>query len=665
MRCLRNIWIPMAALFALLGACSTSGPVRTKVSLPGTKITFEGAEKYSSGELVELIRRELNRYSERPRRTVLDDAAFRIENLYRFQGYARVRVSVRYSPEEIHFRIEEGPRFTLGRVHFHGNRVIRTKSLKNLVPKGFFGASPAFSPRLLALLMDQVNVLYRARGYLDIRIRKPRFAHDEEEEEISVHFEIVEGHQFLLARLEGLPSSPPEVSSLARFVGKPYASGTPEAIEATMIDHYRDNGYPSVRVQSRINVDKKTAQVTIKLELDKGAPARTGALLLKGNHRTSRSYIRKRIDIDRGEEFRSSKLFEGEQRLRETGLFRSVQISPGTKRDEHGFLPLKVELEENLSGEVSARAGYGTLRGPRGGLEVSYRNLFGQGELGELGVEMSGIGYRGSAEFAMPFFLGSNLEPSLSAFLEEQEYSNFDAIAQGGVFSMEYPLLRRITAKAGIRHSVIQTEDVDENVDPGDLLDFDFTALSLSASWDRRNSAALPSRGGIIRAEIEWSPEELGSKIQFVRINGRGTYFVSLPWNMVLATSLQGGLIRPVQETDVIPISLRYFAGGTNTVRGFEARDLGSPSGGEVYLALQIELRFPIWAGFHGALFHDRGGVWFDHRDIDLDETRWSVGGGLRYYTPAGPIAADVGWNPDRKSGEDSVEFHFSIGFPF
>jgi outer membrane translocation and assembly module TamA len=138
----------------------------------------------------------------------------------------------------------------------------------------------------------------------------------------------------------------------------------------------------------------------------------------------------------------------------------------------------------------------------------------------------------------------------------------------------------------------------------------------------------------------------------------------------VAAVSLQGGVIAPLGATDVIPVSLRYFAGGTNTVRGFEFASLGPQAngkaiGGETFLALQTELRYPIWGDLHGAVFSDRGGVWEDYTRVNLSECRYSVGSGLRYHTPAGAIVVDGAWNPARRAGERGWGFHFSIGFPF
>ena len=170
--------------------------------------------------------------------------------------------------------------------------------------------------------------------------------------------------------------------------------------------------------------------------------------------------------------------------------------------------------------------------------------------------------------------------------------------------------------------------------------------------------------------EFQWTPSATLSDIEFWSAAGRIGGYIPLPGGLVLASSFQGGIIAPIGSTNEIPISLRYFAGGTNTVRGFKFEAVGpkvdgSPTGGEVFLAWQSEIRFPIWRDLQGAFFSDQGGVWFDRTQVNLTEIRYSVGTGLRYATAAGAIAADVGWNPHTKQGEYPVEFHLSVGFPF
>ncbi|MDP6957468.1 MAG: BamA/TamA family outer membrane protein [Planctomycetota bacterium] len=664
MSILRRIKLLLLVAVALLGACATTDPDLAERLLPGTKLIFEGAERYTAEQLEKLIHEEIRRYAKRPRQTVLDDAAFRIESQYRFRGYAQIQVSVESTPEEIHFRISEGPLIRLGRVHFRGNSSIGKKELKRLVPKGFLGADPPFSPRLVSHLQAKIRVLYSSRGYIDIKIKKPVLRYDREDQAMTVTFLITEGPQYHLVSIKGLPSAPKEIARLNRFIGKPYARGTLEAIDAFLVDHYRDHGHPYITVTSKRTLHKENATVSLSFEIDKGVAAKMGDLKLQEKLRTSRSYIRRRIDIELGDEFRTSKLLAGEQRLRETGLFRSVEIYPDSQADENGIVPLNVRLEENDPGEIAFRAGYGTVERLHMGLDFGYQNLFGGGEVAQLSGDIGQKTSRGTTEFAMPFFLGTNLRPAISGFLEEREYPSFEATRYGGIFSMGYPLLDRVTATAGIEYAVIQPHDIDLATTP-DVPGTKFTSLSVSASWEGRDSVATPSEGFFLRGKMEWAPKQLGSETRFMNLRGHGGHFLQLPWGIVLATSLQAGLIRPIQDAEEVDIALRYFAGGTNSIRGFDYDSVGAPEGGELFLSLQTELRFPIWAGFHGALFHDRGGIWEKYKDLNWSDSRWSIGGGLRYYTPAGPIAADVAWNADRKEGEDSVTFHFSIGFPF
>src|SRR5262249_23024156 len=216
----------------------------------------------------------------------------------------------------------------------------------------------------------------------------------------------------------------------------------------------------------------------------------------------------------------------------------------------------------------------------------------------------------------------------------------------------------------------ISTSNVDPSVPPGDLLDFNYTAFFLSPTLDLRDNALNPSRGLLLTGEVSWSPSSILSDVEFWSASGRFSYYFPFPGGLVSATSFQGGVIAPIGSTDEIPISLRYFAGGTNTVRGYKFEKIGpqvngEPTGGQVFLALQTELRFPLFGDFQGAFFFDEGGVWFDRVRVNLTDLRYAVGAGIRFATAAGALAADLGWNPHPRHAEYPVEFHLSVGFPF
>ncbi len=659
-------WLAGCLLTGCAGTPAPEGPA------DDARVAFEGAKSLSEADLRRAIESDLRSYAASPRETVLDDAAFRIRVLYTQEGYARVRVERRVEPGRVVFRIEEGPLFRLGRVHFEGNASLSEEKLRGAGPKGLLEAEPAYSPRLEAVLVDRVLAEYGARGYIEATVAAPEVRYDEETRRAHVTIRITEGKAYRVAGWAGPPADPALASKLEVFVGRPYTPHTVGEVEAVVIDHLRENGRPFARVQAIPEVDRAEGAATLKLELEPGAEARIAGLRISRNERTRASFIESRADLERGRPYRASDVRRAEERLMATRLFRTARLSPGAFQEATGDLTLDLEVEEREAGEVSVRAGYSSLDGARFGGDVGYHSLFGGGESLRAGATVGGLGYRADVEAGLPYFLGTELRPGATGYYENQQYPSFDAASTGAVLSLYAPLAERLGATTGVRYAVIRTDDVEDNVPPGDLLDFEYAALFLSTSWDGRDSALLPTRGFLLSGLAEWAGRTISPDIQFANAVGRATIYLPLPWDLVLAASFQGGVIVPVDDTEVIPISLRHFAGGTNTVRGFEFGTIGprvdgEPTGGELYLAMQAELRFPIWGDLHGAAFTDRGGVWFEHDDLDLDDTRYSVGLGLRYYTPGGAVVADVAWNPDRKEeeGEEALEFHLSVGFPF
>jgi outer membrane protein insertion porin family len=652
----------------LLAACASSPD---SIAPEGEKhLEFAGIDPGLESALRELVAPDLKRYLENPRSTALDDAAFRLRYRFQFDGYADVVVTHEETPTHVIFTIHPGTRYVLGRVRFEGNTVYSNRKLRGLRPTEFLGEAVPFSERLMVMIREEIVTGYRREGYIEADVTVDERRSSEVPGRVDVTFRIQEGRQFTLTGIQGVPETPGVQEQLSSLTGKPYTPGTPERVEAIVIDGLRDHGYPNAQALATPQIDQETAKVRLVVEVHTGPSAKIAGLRITGNRRTRESFIESRVDLEPGQPYRAEDLRRSEERLQKTQLFRSARVLPGTLNEETGDLVVDVSLDEKDPGEFAVRFGYGSDEGIRGGLDLSYTDLLGGAELLRVGGTISSLGYRTDAELAFPFLLGTDLRPAVSGWAELQTLPSFDARSVGVVGEVAMPVTDRVTARTGLRYAVIHTSNVQPGVPPGDLLDFAYTAVFTNVSGDFVDNPRLPTSGWRSSAEVDWSPEGLRSDVVFVSVSGRISGYFPLPLNLVLATSFQGGIILPLGKTTEIPISLRYFAGGVNTVRGFKIDSIGptvngDATGGEVYMAAQSEIRFPIWGDVHGAVFSDQGGVWFEHTQVAFNDTRWSVGLGLRYYTAVGAFVVDVGFNPRRQDSEHLAEFHFSIGFPF
>jgi len=631
-------------------------------------VVFEGRKAFPETELRMAIDRDIERYRRDPSPAALDDAVFRLTQHYKSRGYAFVKVEAERKGSKLVFTIIEAALVKLGTLRFQGNTVFSRRELRDLLEGTASGRRLLYSKKLLALHLETILVAYAAKGYIEATVGSPALLYDVAEERMDITYTITEGRPFLISAIG--PAPPGFESRFAEMVGLPFDVTTPAELEATILDYYREQGYPHPVAVATPKIDREACRVEIELDIRPGRAGKVSAIAVTGNELTRTSFILGRASLVPGRPYRASEAREGERLLLRTGLFRQVRITPGEVQEGTDQVPVTIFVEEIKPGEVSVRAGTGSLDGPRVGADVAYVNLFGGGELVRLGGTVSRTGGRSDLEIGFPWFLGTDFRPGLSFYYEQQELPSFDVVSYGLAPSILYPFTDKHSVTFGARYAAIRTDNVDPGVPPGDLLDFEYNALFLATSLDFRDSALLPTKGVRVTGSVEWAPASFATDIEFFKASGRGDFYVPLPADFVFAVSVQGGVIRPVAGTDEIPISLRFFAGGTNTVRGFKYGTIGErvdgePTGGDVFFSIQSELRFRIWQAVHGALFTDRGGVWLDSKDAAFDDTRWSVGAGLRYYTAAGALALDVAWNPSREEGEDSVVFHISIGFPF
>jgi outer membrane protein assembly factor BamA len=234
-----------------------------------------------------------------------------------------------------------------------------------------------------------------------------------------------------------------------------------------------------------------------------------------------------------------------------------------------------------------------------------------------------------------------------------------------------------------------------------------------SLTLDFRDNAAHPRHGWFATgsAELAHSLGGPGGSFLFFRgsqiftsmlkLDGTLTGYLPVGPSLVVALSARGGRVIPLDSASRTIIPKRFFLGGASTVRGFAEEEmvpedlragigaeaahcatsvsgagctergrsvaggaLAASEGGELYVLLKAELRLTLRGSLEAGFFADIGNLWLDPARYRLLDARPSAGFGLRFVTPVGPAAFDLGFNlaPDRRINERSVVPHFTIG---
>lgn len=535
-------------------------------------------------------------------------------------------------------------------------------------------------------------------------------------------------------RVDGNTSLPTPVlvDGLGLQAGQPFYS-TQLAIDQDAVQlRYANAGFRSATVTSAPGFSADGSRADVVFTVEEGPQIRIDHILIVGNERTATDTIRRELQFKTGDPLGLAAVTESQRRLATLGLFRRTRISElghgaETTRD------VLITVEEAPVTTVGYGGGIETkpvIRGdavaseqlefaPRAFFEVGRRNLFGKNRSVNLfsrvsfrprsfNAESAGTGggygfseYRISGTYREPRVRGTAADAFLTATLEQQRRASFNFARR----ALTAELLRRVSRQVSVtgNYQLQRTELFDERIDQRDRLLIDrlfpqvrLSSFSLSAIRDTRDDLIDPKIGAYLSANGQIAARKVGSEVGFVKSYFTGQVFRSLPRlrQMVFATSLRIGLASgfPRQGTIVtddgeivtgivreLPASERFFAGGDTTVRGFALDQLGTTEtigpggfakGGNALAIFNAELRLPIRGGLGLVGFFDTGNVFERTSAIDLGALRSSLGFGIRYKSPVGPIRVDLGIKANRRDvvpgvREDATAVHISLGQAF
>jgi outer membrane protein assembly factor BamA len=334
-----------------------------------------------------------------------------------------------------------------------------------------------------------------------------------------------------------------------------------------------------------------------------------------------------------------------------------------------------------------------TFASPRGSIEFNRRNMRGLAETASASLLLSRLDQRALTTYSQPHFVGSQWS-SLTSFSVERTTENplFAAGLGDASFQVERLISRRNNTRLQMRYDFNKTYLshllVPELVLPRDR-NVHLSTLSGTLIRDTRDKPLDAHRGIFSTLTLGITPTAFGSSASFAKLTGQYAFYKPVH-SIIFANSIRLGLVKSFSES-FVPTSQLYFSGGGNSLRGFPINEAGPqrvvpfcgvlsgqtgsqctnvtvPIGGRQLFILNSEIRFPlgIMKALGGVIFYDGGNV---YRAINLpefvDNYTNTVGLGLRYATPIGPVRFDIGRNLNPVTGIKSTQYFITLGQAF
>lgn len=700
----------------------TEGP-RVRVEVVGAKISKRKLRKllpiYQEGAVDEDLLQE-------GLRNIRDD--LQREGYFDSQASYASAEDTAKNERVITYSVTPGAKHRLLSITFAGNKYFSNPVLASrlqLQTKSY-AVRGKFSQRMVKDDADSILGLYQANGFLQASV-KSQVIDDVKGKtgDLSVHYEISEGTQTKVADLKLEGNHTLETKELMEVIGsspgEPYSESNVSSDRNNILALYYNDGFPEALVEGQASPASEPNKTNIVFKITEGTRVNVLRVLLTGYEHTRYGVIAREVQVKPGGPLREGDVVESQRRLYNLAIFNRVQIAPQNPDGTDPDKSLVVAVEEGkrytigygagievqrLPGSGSNPTGTSLSASPRVIFEFGKNNVEGRGQSISFKVRASTLQYRAVLSYTAPHFLANpHFNVQLTGYADKtQDVNTFNSERYEGAVQF----VDTVSPKTSLlfryffRHVIVIASSLKIAPDEIPLFSQPTLISGFGASWahDMRNNAADASKGSYNSVDFSVAGKPIGSSASFLRLFVQNSTYHPFGRSFVFARAIRFGVEHQFPDTsaDEIPLPERFFAGGGQSIRGFGLNQAGPrdpttgfPIGGLALLEFNQELRFPLKLPYvgnrvGGTLFYDAGNVYTDLTHItwrykpasltNLNYLSHTVGAGLRYATPIGPVRIDFGYqiNPAEFSFTNSTtnqletqrlphfQFFFNIG---
>jgi outer membrane protein insertion porin family len=662
-------------------------------------VSFTGIKEFDADILKKALR-DVGLAEGRPfDKALADRAEQELKRQYINRSMYAAQVVTTVTPGErnrvnLNFNVVEGEVAKIKDIRIVGNKAFSESTLRDLFDldtggwMSWYTKADRYSRAKLNADLETLRSYYLARGYLEFKVDSTQVAISPDKQDMSVTINVSEGNRFVVSSiaLEGeYLGKEQEFKSLVTIrAGEAYNAEEVARTVKAFTDYFGAFGYAFAQVEAVPVIDRANNRVAFALRAQPSRRVYVRRINIEGNNRTRDEIIRREFRQFESAWYDSDRIRLSRDRIDRLGFFTEVGIDTEPVPGTNDQVDLTVTVAEKPTGNLSIGAGYSQADKLSLIASIKQENVFGTGNY--LGLDLNTSSY--NRQFVLsttdPYFTQDGVSRTFDLYYKTTR--PYDA--QGGDYEIATP-------GVGVRFGVPFTETDTVffgagaervKVREGDQLpeayrDQGGTYLPATIGWarDNRDSALVPTSGRLQRVNSEFG---LGGDRRYAKLTYQFQQYLPITRQYTFAFNTELGVGKGLGGKP-FPVLRNFYGGGLGSVRGFEQGTLGptsavigSTTGETVNIggARNIVFNAEFIAPFPGAgndrtlrwfAFVDAGNVYGESESVDFGKLRSSVGIGLSWISPVGPLRFALA-NPVRKySGDRIQKFQFQIGTSF
>jgi len=623
----------------------------------------------------------------------------RVEVELRRQYFARGMYSVTISSDveeldlnrrAVEIIVDEGPIAKIRNVNIVGNKIFTEKKLLKQFQLGdpawyaFLSQRDQYSRQKLSGDLEVLRSYYLDRGYIDFNITSTQVSISPNRKDIFVVINIVEGKQFTISEAGVAGDLVVERDELLPLItlepGDIFSRQITTESSSQLSERLGNDGYAFANVNAVPEIDRENNTVKVTFVIDPGRRAYVRRINIFGNAKTEDEVLRREMRQIEGSAMSTEKINRSRIRLQRLGFFEEVNVETVPVAGVDDEVDVNFSVTELPSGNLLAGLGFSQSQGLLLNFSISQNNFLGSGKRITAAVNTSNINTLYSFGYLNPYYTidgvsrGFNISFRDTDTDDDNNIARFTADVSGANVVYGFPLSENSRWNLSFGYEDVSVDSTAET--PPSFLAFlndngsDFDTIQLSTSWtyDTRDRALLATRGTMQRFLVEIG----GGDLNYYKLSSRTELLRPLTKNLGLLLQTEIALGDGFGNTTELPFFENYFAGGVNSVRGYEANSLGPRENGdalggalEFTGSVQLILPLPFVENSNSLRisgFFDFGNVYGTLSDFEASELRYSAGLAMLWLSPLGPLTFSLGKALNDEEGDQTEVFQFALG---